>query len=274
MQNKSKMSPVRILVESALMLAIATILSIFKLLELPYGGSVTIASMLPIIMLSYRHGVGPGLLAGLAFGIIQQLLGLKSLSYVTGWQSIVAVILLDYIFAFAAAGLGGVFRSPKRSQEQSLVLGAILVSIIRYIFHVISGATVWAGISIPTAAALIYSIGYNATYMIPEMIVLTLVAYYIGTSLDIRKIRPSVMKNSGDTVFPWPKLVAGFLMIGAIIFATILVFQKLQDPETGDFMITGLKNVNWVLTLSVSLPLLAASFVLFLLSDRLTGKKS
>ncbi|MBQ6680331.1 MAG: energy-coupled thiamine transporter ThiT [Lachnospiraceae bacterium] len=269
-----KRNGVRILVESALMLAIGTVLSIFKLLSLPYGGSVTIASMLPVIIIAYRNGTGAGIVTGLAFSLIQQLLGLKNLGYVTGWVSVVAVIFLDYVLAFTVTGLGGIFRNKARSQAQALVLGALFTSILRYFFHVISGATVWAGISIPTTAALVYSIGYNATYMIPETIVLTLVAYYIGISLDLRKQRPSVMKRSEQEAFPWPKLVAGLLFVAALVFATVLVFAKLQDPETGDFMITGLNDVNWALVLSVSLPLMAAAGVLFGLSDRITSKKA
>ena len=108
--QKNALSPARKLVESAIMLAIATVLSLLKLIDLPYGGSVTVASMLPIIIISYRHNIKWGLLTGLAFGIIQQLLGLKTLSWVTTWQSILAVILLDYIIAFTVAGLGGIFR--------------------------------------------------------------------------------------------------------------------------------------------------------------------
>ena len=58
------------LVESAILLALATVLSLIKLAELPYGGSVTIASMLPVVIISYRHGLGYGLLSGAVFGVI------------------------------------------------------------------------------------------------------------------------------------------------------------------------------------------------------------
>ena len=88
---------VRALVESAMMVALSTVLSILKIVEMPYGGSVTVASMLPMIILSYRQGMGWGLGSGAVYAALQQLLGLNSLSYVTGWQSVLAVILLDYI---------------------------------------------------------------------------------------------------------------------------------------------------------------------------------
>ena len=92
----------RKLVESALLVAIATVLSMVKLVELPYGGSITLASMLPIVLIAYRSGILWGLGSGFVYGVIQQLLGLKNLSYFTTWQSILAIILLDYLVAFAA----------------------------------------------------------------------------------------------------------------------------------------------------------------------------
>ena len=75
------------LVECAIMIALATVLSMVKLAELPYGGSITIASMLPIAIIAYRRGMGWGLGSAFVYAVIQQLLGLNSLSYVTTWQS-------------------------------------------------------------------------------------------------------------------------------------------------------------------------------------------
>ena len=82
------------------------------------GGEIIafLASMLPIIIIAYRHGTGTGLMAGLVYGIIQQLLGLNTLSYVTTWQSILAVILLDYIVAFLVLGLGGISAAVLKSR--------------------------------------------------------------------------------------------------------------------------------------------------------------
>ena len=151
--------------ECAIMVAFATVLSIVPLAQLPYGGSITIASMLPIVLISYRRGLLWGTGAGLLFGVIQQLLGLSNLSYFTTWQSIVAIVLLDYLLAFGVAGLGGAFRRLRIGQREALLLGAVLVSVLRYLCHVVSGATVWAGLSIPTEAALAYSLVYNATYI-------------------------------------------------------------------------------------------------------------
>ena len=83
---KTKKNYVRILSESAVMVALATILSLLKLVEMPYGGSVTLASALPIGLISYRHGLKAGLASAVVYGAIQQLLGLSNLSYLTTWQ--------------------------------------------------------------------------------------------------------------------------------------------------------------------------------------------
>lgn len=131
------------LVECAIMIALATVLSMVKLAELPYGGSITIASMLPIAIIAYRRGMGWGLGSAFVYAVIQQLLGLNSLSYVTTWQSVVAVILLDYIVAFTVVGFAGIFRNAIKSQAAALTLGCVFVSVLRYACHVISGATVW-----------------------------------------------------------------------------------------------------------------------------------
>ena len=215
-------SKTRMLTEAAIMLALATVLSIVKILELPYGGSVTVACMLPIIVIAYRHGVRYGLLVAFVFGVIQQIIGLKTLSYVTTWQSVVAVIALDYIVAFTVIGLGGLFRKVS-NQAYGLLLGTYLVCALRFICHVISGATVWAGLSIPTEAALIYSIGYNATYMIPETIVTGAAAYYIGSVLDNNDIQ-FLIRN-----FQEESLVAGWAAGTIQGDASVYVFDKDYD---------------------------------------------
>lgn len=230
------------LVECALLIAVGTVLSLAKIAELPYGGSVTLASMLPVIIISYRHGLGWGMGSGVAFAVVQQLLGLKNLSYVTTWQSILAVIFLDYIFAFAVCGLGGLFRKQLKTQSVALACGSLFVSILRYFCHVISGATVWAGISIPTKAALGYSLVYNATYMIPETIVLVLVAYYIGSMIDFTKDVPVRMKRDiGNQTADMLSILSGLVGVAALITDVALIFAHMQDPETGEFNIQLLK---------------------------------
>ena len=247
------------------MLATATVLSLAKLIELPYGGSVTIACMLPIIIVSYRHGIKWGLLTGLVFGVIQQLLGINTLSYATGWISTIAIILLDYCVAFMVAGFGGIFRK-KLSQPKALLFGALLVGILRFICHVITGVTVWRDISIPGTAAFIYSLSYNATYMIPETIVTMMVGYYIGTFLDfggetLKRYNPG--EDDKVSTYKW---LAGILIVAGLILDTNMVFSKLQNGESGEFDITGLSSVNWLAVIIITAGVIIACIALLVMS--------
>ena len=269
--------------ESALMVALATVLSMLKLIEMPYGGSVTLASMLPIIIIAYRYGMGVGLASGFTFAVIQQLLGLNNLSYVTGWQSVVAVILLDYVLAFTALGFAGIFRGRLSSvikenskrQAAELATGAVFVCFLRYLCHTFAGATVWAGLSIPSSAALLYSIGYNATYMIPETIVSVLTAVYLGARIDFtrpipERFSPSASlagKKSAGTCEIFSHISA-LIALFAVVFDTVLIAPFLQDAETGAFSFDGLCDVKWWLVITATVLCALASAALLIARRR------
>lgn len=272
MKNKKVLN----LVESAVLITVATVLSILKIVDLPYGGSVTIASMLPVVIISYRHGMGWGLTSGLVFSVIQQLLGLSSLSYVTTWQSILAVVFLDYIIAFLVTGLGGMFRKKVKSQAAALVLGSVVVCLLRYACHVLSGATVWAGISVPTKAALMYSLVYNATYMIPETIVMVIAAFYLGTMIDFRAEQPTrLIRERSSSLLPnILSGVSGLLVSGALIFDVAAVFSKLQDAESGEFNIAQISDVNWVAVITVSAVAAVLAVVLYAVGKSAKKKRN
>lgn len=269
MKNKK----VLILVESAVLIAVATVLSMIKIVDLPYGGSVTIAAMLPIIIISYRHGLSWGMGAGIVFAAIQQLTGLKTLSYVTTWQSILAVVMLDYIVAYAVTGLGGIFRKSIKNQAAGLAAGSVFVCVLRYICHVISGATVWAGISIPTAAAMGYSIIYNATYMLPEMLVTAIAAFYIGSLIDFREQNLTrVVSGTHKAGAGILSGIAGLLIAGGLIFDIAAVFSKLQDAESGEFAITQISAVNWPAVIGVSAGAAVLAAVLLAIANTMKKK--
>ena len=222
-----------------------------------------------MVILAYRNGIGWGLGSGLVYAAIQQLLGLNDLSYVTGWQSILAVIMLDYIVAFTVVGLGGIFRKAAKSQRNALVFGAVLVSLLRYVCHVISGATVWAGLSIPDKAALIYSIGYNATYMLPEAIILASVAYYLGGAIDFSRQTPtrvagSNLSEGGSSIY----LASGAAYLLGCIIDIWLIAPCLQDEETGKFIFSGLKNVSWTAVAIVTVLMTAIGTALLIAAKK------
>ena len=234
------------LVESGLMLAVATVLSLVKVLDLPYGGSITAFSALPLLLVAYRHGTPWGLLTAFSHALIQLLLGMGTLSYATSAMAAVAILLLDYLLAFTVLGLGGIFRRRIESQGTALVLGALLTGVLRYGLHVIAGCTVWAGLSIPTEAALLYSLAYNATYMLPETLVTMLGAWYLSKVMDVRETIPTRARTlkSSRSAFVCGLLSKGALLVAAV-WDTVEIFRPLQDPETGNFVITNLTQVNW-----------------------------
>ena len=136
---------VLMLTETALLLALATVLSMVKIFELPYGGSITAFSMVPILIVAFRYGTKWGMIAGFVYSIIQLLFGLNNLSYATSAGAAIAIILLDYIFAFSFFGLAGIFSKQIKDKGYAAALGALFVCCIRYFFHVISGCAGSAG---------------------------------------------------------------------------------------------------------------------------------
>lgn len=248
MQPREKSSTIVRLTESAMMIAVATLLSMAKLLEMPYGGSVTMASMLPLVIVAYRHGTGWGLLTGFAYGAVQLALGTKNIGYLPtkNFASVATLVVADYLAAFAALGFGGVFRRVCKKQATALALGSVLVAVLRYVCHVVSGWTVWAQFDL-TEAGLHYSLSYNATYMLPEMLILVVAAVFLGNALDFRGdgLRPMPREEKGAT--SGLGLAALALIAFALAFDTIQIFSKLQDTETGVFVSSGLSEVNWLL---------------------------
>lgn len=259
-----KKTNVLALAECGVMVALASILSLIQLGSLPAGGSITLASMLPIVVIAYRHGLGWGLGAAASASLVQMLLGLSAFSYVTTWQSILAVALLDYVAAFAVYGLAGIFRKLFKKQYIALVTGAVFAGLLRYICHVIPGATVWAGLSIPDSAALLYSLSYNATYMIPDTLILALVAGYVGAVIDFRRDVPTRLISEKISKLDASLVAtAGVVMLGAIVFDIAAVFSRLQS-ESGEFDITLLPEANWLVISIVTASALLVTAGLFL----------
>ena len=270
--EKSRYSLARTIAECAVMVALAVILSILKLADLPYGGSITMASKLPLIIIGYRHGIKWGFVSSFVYGAMELVLGLNTLSYVTGVASVIAVILLDYIVAFGVIGLSAIVRNAK-TEKEAFVFGSLIACFARYICHVISGATVWAGLSIPTAAALSYSLIYNATYMVPETLILAVTAYFIGSSIDFGSDRPKpvIRKESNGLLINVMKYVMLTFTSAALVIDIVCIFSKLQNAETGEFDITGIAEANIpliVIATSIALAIVIAYCIIYFVSKK------
>ncbi len=197
MTNLTKKQKNRRLTESALMLALATILAEVAVFELPFGGSVTLFSQVPVILISYRYGVKWGLTTGLALSIIQLIFGIQNFSYVSGISAFMILAFCDYIIAFSALGLGGMFKYKIKNDVLAISFGGVVVSVIRFICHFISGATIWKDYA-EGAPVLEYSFNYNASYMVPELIITVIGLVVIAGIFDLNslELKTKIKKKS------------------------------------------------------------------------------
>jgi len=147
----------------ALAIALSFVLSCIRLYRMPQGGSVTPASMLPLMLFSAAYGVGPGLLAGLTYGVLQYLQG--------GWFANVWQFALDYLLAFAALGLAGLAKNWK--QSWGLYAAMLVAAVGRALSATLAGIAFWD--TAPWA-----SLVYNGTYLIPEIIICMVLAFFVA----------------------------------------------------------------------------------------------
>ena len=148
-------------------IALATVLSFVTLYKMPQGGTITLASMLPIFLFSYAYGVGPGMLVGAAYGFVQFLQG--GLYFVHPIE-----LLLDYPLAFAMLGLAGL--ANKFSDKWGMIPGIILGTFGRFVCAFLSGM-IFFGMYAPEGQNLVvYSIVYNGLYLVPEAIICIVLA--------------------------------------------------------------------------------------------------
>lgn len=172
MSNTSQKT--KILVEGAAMVALATVLSFIRVFKLPWGGSITLLSMLPIVLFSIRRGVKSGLVVSFVYALVQFFQGV--LDGLFGWGltpgMLIACILLDYVLAFFVLGLAGLFR---KKGIAGWIGGIALAVGLRFVCHFLSGVVIWGSFGelwsgFSTDNTWLYSFLYNGCYMVPEMI--------------------------------------------------------------------------------------------------------
>ncbi len=147
----------RMLAEAGVAIAIAYVLNFIVLFHMPQGGSVKAASLVPLMIYSYRWGGKQGIFVCVTYGILHFLLGFK---YTIHYLS----FILDYIIGFGAIGICGFFKDTKLG----LLGGGIVAIVLRWCASVVSGAVVFASYAPAGQNPWIYSMIYNASYMIPD----------------------------------------------------------------------------------------------------------
>ena len=198
--------------ESAMLLAMAIVLELVSKTFIPeqtFGGQITIVSMLPVVLIAYRHGVKWGFVATFTYALLEMALGAKTVSsaFLPGFfgdgamiVNAIVMCLLDYIVAYTVLALAGVFRNRIKRPGISLMAGSLVALGARYVTHILSGYILfssWAesyftqdgfpawGAQLveslsPAGLGWVYSIVYNGMYMIPEMVFTAIVALVIA----------------------------------------------------------------------------------------------
>ncbi len=180
MKNKK----VLMLVESALLIAVGTILSLFKI-DMPMGGGLTIVSMLPLVIISFRYGWKWGLLSGFVYSLLQLVLGLDNVRYGTSALMVIAIILFDYVIAYTVIGLAGMFKGMLGNGILELVLGIVVTFLLRFACHFVTGVWIWDALwpNEYGMTSVVYSLVYNGWYMGAETVITAVVAALIYTPL-------------------------------------------------------------------------------------------
>ncbi|MDD4658982.1 MAG: energy-coupled thiamine transporter ThiT [Eubacteriales bacterium] len=172
----------RTIVEAGMMLALAVVLGLIKPFSLPFGGSVTAGSMIPLLLIAMMRGPVVGITVGVLCGIINYFLG--------GWLVSPVQWLLDYPLAFGALGLAGFVWNPVRKGtiklgwESLLAVAATIVGLGgRFISHFLAGVWFWGSSAPEGMPAWKYSLGYQASYLVPEIILSAVILYFLAPPL-------------------------------------------------------------------------------------------
>lgn len=175
----------KMMVEGAVMLALAYALSLIPVFKMPFGGSITAGSMIPIIIFAIRWGLKPGLLVGFTFGLLK----LTQDPYIIHPVQ----LALDYLLPFMLLGLAGIFKNPieerlNTASAQVMAVVAVFVAFTaRYICHVLSGVVFFSEYA-GEQNAVIYSLIYNSTYLLPDMILaMVLMALIVKPVMKLAK---------------------------------------------------------------------------------------
>ncbi len=139
-------------------------LSYIKIWEMPRGVSITLGSMVPVLLISFRRGPKVGVFSGVVFGLAQMLLD--------GWFYSPVGMFLDYPLAFGALGLAGIFRKTP-------LIGVVVSLATRFLSHFISGVVFFGMYAPEGMSPIVYSAIYNGSYMLPEMVISGIFIYLL-----------------------------------------------------------------------------------------------
>ena len=167
---------------SAVALALAFLLSYVKLIEMPFGGSVTLCSMLFVTLIGYWYGPVIGIMSGLAYSLLQLFQDGGA------WMLSPMQVLFDYVFAFAALGFSGFFCKSKNG----LLKGYLVAVFFRALFNTLGGYFFWMDSmpeEFPASLAFIYPVVYNYGFVIVEALITVVIISIPAVKAAMKRVK-------------------------------------------------------------------------------------
>ena len=193
MKETTKRLNVYALCQCGIFIALATILSFLPVYKMPMGGSVTLASMLPILFIGVKFGYKWGLGASTVYMIIQLMQALiegNVFIYCVGAGAVIVCALFDYVVPFTILGLSA-FAKPKENGKLNIVKVCLTFGVIifaRFVCHFITGVVIWGQWAPEGMGKFVYSLAYNGQYMLPELIITVVISALMLSSSQIEKL--------------------------------------------------------------------------------------
>ena len=169
-------SKTRKLTNSAIMIALSLVLSFFAVFKAANGGDVTIGSMVPVMIIAFMYSTKWGIFTSLVYTVLNMIFKQVVTTLPTeAFGSYALMIILDYVLAFGVFGLAGFFYRLMGSKKWAMPVSAAIVTFLRFLCHFASGIILWGSYAPEGQPVWIYSILYNGGYMLPELIINTVI---------------------------------------------------------------------------------------------------
>ena len=190
MKSPAQMSRTAVLTEAAIMIAMGFVLSLIPVIELPWGGSVTMVSTLPILVFSLRHKTSWGVGVAAVFAFTQLMDGFGNVLYAKTYSAMVLSALLDYILAYTLLGFAGVIARKFKNRTFGIAASVTITGLLRLGCSFLSGVIVWSEWAPEGTPVWLYSITYNSGWLLPDL-ALVLVAVLILSKVSVLNLLPA-----------------------------------------------------------------------------------
>ncbi len=172
------------LTTSAIMIALAAVLSYFTIFPAPNGGDITIGSMVPIVLVALLYNTKWGIFTAITYSVVNMLIkGVVTTLPAYTLSTYLLMILIDYILAFGVLGLAGFFYRAMGKKTWAMPVSAAIVTSLRFVCHFISGILLWGSYAPEGQSVYYYSLLYNGGYMVPEIVITTVIVALLSKTV-------------------------------------------------------------------------------------------